>query len=66
MTIKYTKKHKDGSVEILRPHRYPGGKFRVEIEVTETEMIEYAKKGARVRMSGPRSSASIVPPDRAP
>lgn len=66
MKIQYTKKHKDGSVEILTPHQYAGGKYRVEIEVTELEMIDHVKNGARVRMSGPISSASVVPPDTTP
>ena len=66
MTVQYTKKHQDGSIEVLTPHRYSTGKYRVEIEVSEADMIEHAKKGARVRMSGPRTPASIVPPDKLP
>lgn len=62
MKISYLKKHTDKTTEELLPHRYKDGLYRVEIKVSKKEMEEWAKKGANVRMSGPKTSPSIVPP----
>lgn len=66
MSIEYDKMHADGSVEVLRPHRFRNGKYKVEIEVdTLADVERYAASGARVRMSGPLTKQpSVVPVTR--
>jgi|GEM_PF-3772132 len=61
----YYNKHRtsDGSVEVLEPHEYADGSYRVEIRVSRAEMEDFAQKGAKVRMSGPRTTQpSVVTP----
>lgn len=63
MKIFYRKTHKDGTVEVLTPHEYDSGKFRVEVLVDRAEMERLAGQlGTKIRMSGPNSPPSIVPP----
>ena len=62
----YVKTHKDGTTETLVPHQYRGGGYKVEIDVPDLASVEdWVRKGARVRMSGSRTTApSVVPASR--